>query len=76
MNETTTSIQLGERVRVKSYGIVGGEKYNGLEGLLVAHLQRSQGLIHLVLLDNDPEPGFAAMMGGLPCFANELEVIE
>lgn len=72
---TTSTITVGDRVRVIEYNKSLKNKYVGLEGLVVDVSLRHDNAVILVLLDDDPAPSLGAMLGGLPCHLNELEKI-
>lgn len=72
---TTTSSLVGERVRVKSYNNDHTTKYQALEGLVVDSKEVRGRNVYLVLLDKDPTPHLQAMLGGLPCYDFELQVL-
>jgi hypothetical protein len=62
-------------VRVISYNNSHITKYQNLEGLIVDSKLVRNRPVFLVLLDTDPTPHLQAMLGGLPCYDFELEVI-
>jgi hypothetical protein len=69
-----TTVQIGDRVRVKEYaGDSRPGGYVGLEGLITGMDQRHNLWVIIVLLDNDPSPFMQDLLGGLPCFEYELE---
>jgi len=73
--QKTNNITVGQRVKVTSYGGSSDDLYTGLEGLVTFSVERRGSTVFLVLLDEDPSPVMQAMLGGLPCYAHELEVI-
>lgn len=75
MTQKTTEVHDGDRVKVTSYGGSTDELYVGLEGVVSFSVERRRGQVYIVLLDKDPSPAMQAMLGGLPCYAHELEVI-
>jgi hypothetical protein len=68
-----TTVQVGDRVRVKEYAGSSDPLYIGLEGLITGIDQRKDRWVIIVLLDNDPNPVMQMMLGGLPCYEYELE---
>lgn len=76
MPKTTTTKLVGQRVKVTSYGgCTNDDLYVGREGLVTFSVTRNGREVYLVLLDEDPSPSLKALLGGLPCYDNELEVI-
>lgn len=70
---TTTKVLTGDRVKVTQYEGKTDSKYANLDGLIVAVKQVRNIPVYLVLLDDDPSPRLASMLGGLPCYDYELE---
>lgn len=73
---TKTEVKAGDRVKVVSYGKSKDELYIGLEGVVSFTRRVRDNEVYLVLLDDDPSPTMQAMLGGLPCYAWELEVLD
>lgn len=77
MPKTTTTELVGQRVKVIRYAESSSfnDRYVGLTGLVVSSRRVRDKEVYLVLLDNDPDKAMEAMLGGLPCYDWELEVI-
>jgi len=76
VDEGKAEVEAGLRVRVKTYCGGTDNKYAGLSGEVKELYFRHNVLYVLVKLDDDPTPYLEKMLGGLPCLADEVEVID
>jgi hypothetical protein len=68
--------EVGTKVRVTRYCGGTDNKYCGLLGEVAEVYFRHNVLMVLVKLDEDPNPQLANWLGGLPCLADEIEVVD
>lgn len=73
MTTRSSTVTVGDRVKILEYNKSTKNKYVGLEGLITHAEERRGQMMFLVLLDDDPAPRLQQMLGGLPCIESELE---